>query len=106
MTTIYMAILKQLREESQYDGLYDEEDGEEYVSLLDEVDEIEFFLALWQPFSQSSPAEYQALGMESDADAQHAMALFSQELGRRQERKAVASDGASWGSVNGIYTPT
>ncbi|KAJ0395032.1 hypothetical protein ATCC90586_005057 [Pythium insidiosum] len=85
----YLAILKQLREESQYDGLYDEEDGEEYVSLLDEVDEIEFFLGTLQGFSQTNPTEYQALGLEGDADAQHAMALFSQELGRRQERKAL-----------------
>lgn len=45
----YYAILKQLRDEAAMDGqYYDEEGDEDYSSLLDEVDEVEFFLATLQ----------------------------------------------------------
>jgi importin-7 len=44
----YMAILKQLREEAEMGGMYDDDNDEEYDSLLDEVDEVEFFLTTLQ----------------------------------------------------------
>lgn len=44
----YMVILKQLREEAELGGMYDEEGEEDYDSLLDEVNEVEFFLSTLQ----------------------------------------------------------
>ncbi|TMW66813.1 hypothetical protein Poli38472_014125 [Pythium oligandrum] len=84
----YMAILKQLREEANYDGMYDDDGDEDYVSLLDEIDEVEFFLGTLQAFAQTNAADYQSLQLEADPQAQQLLAFFSEEHTRRQERKA------------------
>ncbi|RLN05666.1 hypothetical protein BBJ28_00014502 [Nothophytophthora sp. Chile5] len=81
----YYAILRQLREEAEGQYGYDEEGDEDYVSLLDEVDEVEFFLASLQGFAQAYAPEYQALALESDPTTQQVMALFQAEHAKRKE---------------------
>ncbi|KAF1323075.1 Ran binding protein 7, partial [Globisporangium splendens] len=86
----YYAILKQLREEAEGTYGYDDEGDDEYMSMLDEVDEVEFFLTTLQGFSQTYTAEYQSFGLDADADAQQLLAFFAEEHNKRVESKANA----------------
>jgi hypothetical protein len=87
----YYAILKQLREEAEGTYGYDDEGDDEYMSMLDEVDEVEFFLGTLQGFSQTYTAEYQSFGLEADQEAQQLLAFFAEEHSKRLERKANGS---------------
>ncbi|CEG35371.1 ran binding protein 7 [Plasmopara halstedii] len=81
----YYAILRQLREEAEGQFGNDDESDDEYISLLDEVDEVEFFLNSLQHFAQTHTGEYQALGLEADATTQQALKLFQAEHVKRKE---------------------
>lgn len=89
----YYAILKQLREEAEGTYGYDDDDDDDYVSLLDEVDEVAFFLGTLQGFAQTYAAQYQAFGLDTDADAQQLLAVFAEEHAKREEARANGSDG-------------
>lgn len=82
----YLTILNQLREEVELNG---DEDDEDYVSLLDEVDEYEFFLSTLHGFAQTNPAGYQSLQLEADPDVQQALLFITEVHKNRQERKAA-----------------
>ncbi|KAI9916555.1 hypothetical protein PsorP6_017026 [Peronosclerospora sorghi] len=84
----YYAMLRQLREEAEGQFGYDDEGDEDYISLLDEVDEVEFFLCSLQGFGRAHEAEYQALGLETDTTTQQALALFQAEHVKRKEAQA------------------
>ena len=58
----YYAILRQLREEAEGQLSYDDGGGDDYISLLSVVDEVEFLLGSLQSFAQAHASEYQALG--------------------------------------------
>lgn len=86
----YYAILKQLREEAGGNFAFDDEQDDDYVSLLDEVDEVEFFLGTLQGFAQAHANEYASLQLESDAGAQQLLAMFQTEHAKRQEERHAA----------------
>lgn len=86
----YYAILKQLRDEAEGQFGFDDDNDDDYVSLLDEVDEVEFFLGTLQAFAQAYAAEYQSLELESDPAAQQLLGIFQGELQRRHEERQSA----------------
>ena len=84
----YYAILRQLREEALGQYSYYDYGDDDYISLLDEVDEVEFFLGSLQGFAQAHAPEYQALGLEADSTTQQALVLFQAEHVKRKEAQA------------------
>lgn len=86
----YLAILKQLRDEAEGPFGFDDDNDDDYVSLLDEVDEVEFFLGTLQNFAQAHAPEYASLELESDAAAQQLLGMFQGELQRRREERQAA----------------
>lgn len=84
----YYAILRQLREEAEGQYGCDDDNNDDYISLLDEVDEVEFFLNSLQHFAQTNTGEYQALGLEADTSTQQALVLFQEEHRKRKEAQS------------------
>jgi len=87
----YLAILKQLRDEADGQFGYEDDNDDDYVSLLDEVDEVEFFLGTLQNFAQAHAPEYASLELESDGAAQQLLGMFQGELQRRHEERQAAA---------------